>query len=141
MVTPNDHRTCGAGWNVKISNGTTTVIARMRGWRGARRNLARTQAAHGRASVRIAGSRIVVGSITRRWRRDVSVRRMRPGKSEPGEVSTDGTPSGTQSLSEPWWGYGVGAGRITAMRVRSGVFAARFGNSPATGSFITRFEP
>src|SRR5438876_1214290 len=52
--------------------------APMRGWRGVRRNPSRPRAAHARVSVRIAGSRTVVGSITRRWRREVYARRMWP---------------------------------------------------------------
>src|SRR5262249_33010001 len=44
--------------------------APMRGWRGICRNRARTRAAPARVSIRIAGNRIVVGSITRRWRRE-----------------------------------------------------------------------
>src|SRR5712691_4899274 len=48
-----------------------TVIARMRGWTGARRNRTLTRTAHARASARIDGSRTVAGCIRRRSRRDV----------------------------------------------------------------------
>jgi hypothetical protein len=48
----------------------TMVIARTQDWMGARRNPVLTRAAHARVSVRIAGSRTVVGCIRRRWRRD-----------------------------------------------------------------------
>ena len=51
--------------------GTITGIARMPGWRGSHRSRALTQTAAARASVRIHGSRTVVGFIRRRWRRDV----------------------------------------------------------------------
>ena len=49
-----------------ISKSTITAIARMRGWTGARRNRARTPVAAAQASVRIDGSRTVLGSIRRR---------------------------------------------------------------------------
>ena len=54
-----------------ISRVTIAVIARMRGWTGARRSRARTPAAHAPMSVRIDGSRTAVGCIRRRWRLDV----------------------------------------------------------------------
>jgi hypothetical protein len=50
-----------------------TVIARMRGWTGARRIRTLMRAQHARVSVRIGGSRTVVGCIRRRWRREVCV--------------------------------------------------------------------
>jgi len=53
-----------------ISNATTTVTERMRGWTGARRTRARTRA-DARMSVRIDGSCTVEGCIRHRWRRDV----------------------------------------------------------------------
>jgi hypothetical protein len=44
---------------------------RMRGWTGAHRHQALTRAPHARVSVRIDGSRTVVGCIRPRWQRDV----------------------------------------------------------------------
>jgi hypothetical protein len=64
------------------------VIERMRGWTGARRNRALTRAAHVRVSARIAGSSTVVGSIRRRWRRNVWATDAL-GNSEPRDVSAD----------------------------------------------------
>src|SRR5262245_41568643 len=40
---------------------------------------------------------------------------------------TDWRPLCTPSLSEAWRGFGFGPGSITAMRIRSSVFAARLG--------------
>src|SRR6267142_354118 len=48
-----------------------TVIARMRGWTGARRIRTLMRAQHVRVSVCIAGRRTVVGCIRRPWRREV----------------------------------------------------------------------
>ena len=53
-----------------ISNATITSIGHMRGWTGGHRNRARIPAASARVSVRIDGSRTVVGCIKRRRRRD-----------------------------------------------------------------------
>ena len=50
------------------------------GLKGVRRTRARLRAAHGRVSVRIAGSRTVEGSIRRRWRREGVCAPQAPGQ-------------------------------------------------------------